>query len=60
MDDIPAGEKAPSCGAQNRKAKSLKVKLVYQIAKLVRKAGLSYGDWRYVARHVRRLCTTNP
>lgn len=43
--------------SQNGKAKS---GIVSQIARIVRKAGLSYDDWRYVSRHVRRVCDLHP
>lgn len=51
---------AAKCGSQNGKAKSAKQKLVSQIARLVRQAGLDYEGWRYVARHVRRRCELQP
>lgn len=60
MTDSGTGENAPKCASQNGKAKSRKAKLVGQIAKLVRKTGLTYDDWRYVARHVRRVCELRP
>lgn len=53
-------ETAGNCGARNGKAKSVKQKLVAQIARLVRQAGLDYDGWRYVARHVRRKCELRP
>ena len=53
-------ESAAKCGSQNEKAKSAKQKLVAQIARLVRQAGLDYDGWRYVARHVRRKCELQP
>jgi integrase len=40
--------------AQNTKAKLAKDKIASQIARIVRKHGLSYDDWRYVARRVRK------
>jgi integrase/recombinase XerD len=49
-------ENPSSCGSQNAKAKSGKSQLVVRIARLVRQAGLSYDDWRYVARQVRIKC----
>lgn len=42
---------------QNEKAKS---EIVTQIAKIVRKHGLSYEDWRYVAKQVRKECDLRP
>jgi integrase len=60
MDDDQAGENAPNCVSQNGKTKSWKAKLVGQITKMVRKAGLDYEGWRYVARHVRRACELRP
>jgi integrase/recombinase XerD len=50
-------EKAANCASQNGKAKS---GLVAQIARLVRREGLDYEGWRYVARQVRRLCQLRP
>ncbi len=52
-------ENLSECLSQNGKAKS-KARLIRQVAKLVRHAGIDYGDWRYVARHVRRLCDLRP
>ena len=43
--------------AQNPKAKSA---IISQIARIVRKAGLDYDGWRYVAKQVRRLCQLQP
>lgn len=60
MIAMQAGENAPKCASQNGKAKSAKAVLVSQIAKMVRKAGLDYEGWRYVARHVRRACELRP
>jgi integrase len=42
---------------QNGKAKS---KLVSQITRIVRKAGLDYDGWRYVAKQVRKQCDLRP
>lgn len=50
-------EKAPDFVSQNGKAKSA---LVGQIARLVRKAGLDYAGWRYVAKRVRAACDLQP
>lgn len=48
---------ATDCGPQNGKAKS---RIVAQIARLVRKAGLDYDGWRYVSKMVRRSCDLRP
>jgi integrase len=53
-------ENSPNCEAQNEKAKSRKASLAAQIARLVRREGLDYEGWRYVARQVRRLCQLRP
>ena len=45
---------------QNGKAKSHKVRLVAQITRLVKKEGLDYEAWRYIAKRVRRLCELRP
>ena len=42
---------------QTRKAKS---RAVSQIARIVRKHGLDYEDWRYVSRRVRQECDLKP
>ena len=44
-------------GSQNGKAKS---QVVAQIVRIVRKAGLKYEDWRYVAKKVRQACDLTP
>jgi integrase len=44
-------------GSQNGKAKS---QVVTQIARIVRKAGLDYDGWRYVAKKVRQACELRP
>ena len=49
-----------NCGSQNGKAKSQRARLIAKLARFVRKAGLSYQDWRYVARQVRRKCDLHP
>ena len=41
----------------NRKGE---IRLVAKLARFVRKAGLSYDDWRYVARRVRQKCDLHP
>jgi len=43
--------------AQNEKTKS---DIVSQIARIVRRAGLDYQGWRYVAKQVRRECDLRP
>lgn len=43
--------------SQNGKAKS---KMVRQVVRIVRKAGLDYEGWRYVAKRVRQLCELQP
>src|SRR5947209_1377869 len=50
-------EKDATFATQNEKAKSA---IVAQIAKIVRKHGLSYEDWRYVAKQVRKECDLRP
>ncbi len=52
-------ENLTKCGSQNGKAKS-RTSLIRHVARLVRRAGLGYEDWRYVARHIRRLCDLRP
>jgi integrase/recombinase XerD len=46
--------------AQNGSAKSAKAEIIRRIARLVRREGLSYEDWRYVARRVRSACGLRP
>ena len=43
-------------GSQSGKAKSKKARLIARISRLVREAGVTYDDWRYVSKHVRRKC----
>lgn len=50
-------ENTANCGSQSGKAKS---KLVTQMTRLVRRAGLTYEDWRYVAKRVRQICDLRP
>ena len=50
-------ENQPSCVSQNGKAKS---KIVSEIAKIVRKYGLDYDDWRYIGKRVRQKCELRP
>lgn len=53
-------EKPRNGASQTPKAKSEKAEIVAQVARLVRRAGLDYDDWRYVAREVRKLCDLKP
>ena len=46
--------------SQNGRAKSAKGRIVAQIARIVRKAGLDYDGWRYVAKKVRQVCELRP
>jgi len=46
-----------NCATQNGKAKS---QIVSQIARIVRKHGLDYEDWRYVSKRVREKCELRP
>jgi len=50
-------EKPANCATQNGKAKS---EIVDQVARIVRKHGLSYDDWRYVSKRVRQKCELRP
>lgn len=50
-------ENTANCGSQSGKAKS---KLVAQMARLIRRAGLTYADWRYVAKRVRQIYDLRP
>ncbi len=49
--------KPTNCVSQNGNAKS---KTVNQIARIVRKAGLDYEDWRYISKRVRQQCDLKP
>ena len=44
-------------GSQKGKAKS---EIVSQIARIVRKHGLNYEDWRYISKRVRQACELRP
>jgi integrase len=55
-----ATENPSKCAAQNGKAKSHRANFIAKLARFVRKAGLTYDDWRYVARQVRRKCDLHP
>jgi integrase len=48
---------AASFATQNEKAKS---EIVSQVARIVRRAGLDYEGWRYVAKQVRKECALRP
>ena len=50
-------EKPHHGASQNGKAKS---SIVAQVARIVRKAGLDYAGWRYVAKRVRKVCDLQP
>ncbi|MCE9566998.1 MAG: tyrosine-type recombinase/integrase [Planctomycetes bacterium] len=50
-------KKPVNCVSQNEKAKS---EIIGQIARIVRKAGLDYDGWRYVAKQVRQSCELSP
>jgi integrase len=53
-------ENRPDGATQKRKAKSSKARLVGGIVRLVRRAGLDYDGWRYVAKMVRKACELRP
>ena len=55
MPEIPANDMT-----HNAKAHSPKARLIAQIARLIKKEGLDYEGWRYVAKRVRRLCDLRP
>ena len=50
-------ENSDNCASQNGKAKS---EIVSQVARIVRKHGLTYDDWRYVSKRVRQICELKP
>lgn len=50
-------ENAATFAAQNEKAKS---EIVAQVARIVRRAGLDYEGWRYIAKQVRKECQLRP
>ena len=50
-------ENTSNFGSQNGKAK---LKIVSQIARVVRKSGLDYDGWRYVSKKVRQVCDLRP
>ncbi len=53
-------ENPADCGSQNGKAKSKKPQIVAQVARIVRKEGLDYPAWRYIAKKVRQVCDLCP
>jgi integrase len=53
-------ENLPNDGSQNGSAKCQKGKVVAQVARIVRRAGLDYDGWRYVAKKVRQKCDLRP
>jgi integrase/recombinase XerD len=55
-----AAEEFACSGTQNEIAKSTKTVLIRRIARLVRKEGLDYEGWRYVAKKVRLVCRLKP
>ena len=57
---MKATENSPDCEAQSGKAKSSKAQVVAQIVRLVRREGLDYFAWRYVAKKVRQVCQLRP
>jgi integrase/recombinase XerD len=50
-------ENESSFATQNEKAKS---EIVSQVARIVRRAGLDYAGWRYIAKQVRKECGLRP
>ena len=46
-----------SFATQNEKAKS---EIVSQVARIIRRAGLDYEGWRYIAKQVRQECSLRP
>ena len=50
-------QNAANSVSQNGKAKS---EIVSQIARIVRKHGLDYEDWRYIGKRVRQACDLKP
>jgi integrase len=53
-------ESQPKDGSQNGSAKCHKGKVVAQVARIIRRAGLDYDGWRYVAKKVRQACDLRP
>lgn len=54
---IDTTENPANCVSQNAKAKS---EIVSQIARIVRRYGLNYEGWRYIAKRVRHKCELRP
>jgi len=50
-------ENAANFATQNEKAKS---EIIAQVARIVRRAGLDYEGWRYIAKQVRKECALRP
>jgi integrase len=50
-------ENQPNGVSQNGKAKS---EIIAEIARIVRKHGLDYDDWRYISKRVRQKCELRP
>ena len=50
-------ENTSDCETKNAKAKS---EIVARISRIVRRAGLDYDGWRYVAKRVRKECSLQP
>jgi integrase len=50
-------ENATSFATQSEKAKS---EIVSQVARIIRKHGLDYEGWRYIAKQVRKECSLRP
>ena len=50
-------EKPVNCMTQNGKPKS---GIVAEVARIVRKYGLDYDAWRYIAKRVRQKCDLRP
>jgi integrase/recombinase XerD len=50
-------KKPAKFATQNEKAKS---EIVAQIARIIRRAGLDYDAWRYIAKQVRKECDLRP
>jgi integrase len=50
-------ENSPKGVSQNGKAKS---EIVAEIARIVRKHGLDYDEWRYISKRVRQKCELRP
>ena len=53
-------ENMDNCATQNETAKLDKVTVIKQITRIIRKAGLDYEAWRYVAKRVREQCDLKP